>query len=163
MKKIYIIGAVGSGKTTLAKMISKEENIPFYELDNIVWENHINGDIKRSDKDIKKLFKDIINKDKWIIEDVGRDKFIDGVNQADVVIFLNMAKRTRTVRIVRRWIRQKLHLEVSRYKPTLRMLIQMYRWSNNDEKNKKSIIDRLNKYAKKFIILDEKTIKDFKI
>ena len=35
--KIDIIGSVASGKTTLAKRISKQYNIPYYEKDNIVW------------------------------------------------------------------------------------------------------------------------------
>jgi adenylate kinase family enzyme len=30
---IRIIGSVGSGKTTLARRISRELNVPYYELD----------------------------------------------------------------------------------------------------------------------------------
>ncbi|WP_162262889.1 EutP/PduV family microcompartment system protein, partial [Paenibacillus sp. Soil787] len=36
MKKILIIGIVASGKTTLAKRLSKKINVPWYELDSIV-------------------------------------------------------------------------------------------------------------------------------
>jgi shikimate kinase len=35
LKKIHIIGSVGSGKTTLARTLSSHLNIPFYELDNV--------------------------------------------------------------------------------------------------------------------------------
>lgn len=35
--KIHIIGSVGSGKTTLARNLSTTINVPFYELDNVVW------------------------------------------------------------------------------------------------------------------------------
>lgn len=35
-KKIYIIGPVGSGKTTLAKNISKIYDIKMYELDKTI-------------------------------------------------------------------------------------------------------------------------------
>ena len=34
--KIDIIGSVASGKTTLAKRISRKYGIPYYEKDNIV-------------------------------------------------------------------------------------------------------------------------------
>ena len=36
-KKIHIIGSVASGKTTLAKELSRKLAIPYYELDNVVW------------------------------------------------------------------------------------------------------------------------------
>jgi adenylate kinase family enzyme len=49
--RIHIIGSVGSGKTTLAKTISKKYNIKYYELDNVVWERHKSGDIRRTDED----------------------------------------------------------------------------------------------------------------
>ena len=47
MAKIYIIGSVGSGKTTLAKRLSKELNILYYELDSVTWEYHPHGPDRR--------------------------------------------------------------------------------------------------------------------
>lgn len=47
-KKIHIIGSVGSGKTTLARTLSSHLNIPFYELDNVVWKRFQSGDVRRS-------------------------------------------------------------------------------------------------------------------
>lgn len=46
--KIDIIGSVASGKTTLAKRISKKCGVPYYEKDNIVWNRTVNGDVKKS-------------------------------------------------------------------------------------------------------------------
>ena len=79
-KRIYILGNVGCGKTTLSSKLSLKMKIPFYELDNVVWEYHEGGDIKRNDEEIEKLFLNIIDTPQWIIEDVGRDKFIDYLN-----------------------------------------------------------------------------------
>lgn len=45
--KIDIVGSVASGKTTLARKISKEFNIPHYEKDNVVWKRTPSGDVKR--------------------------------------------------------------------------------------------------------------------
>lgn len=65
-RRIYIIGPVASGKTTLARTLSTRLNIKMYELDNIVFD----GDNKRSNEDIKTLFKNILKEKSWIIEDV---------------------------------------------------------------------------------------------
>jgi adenylate kinase family enzyme len=40
MKKIAIIGATASGKTTLANKISKILDIPVYHLDKIAWKDN---------------------------------------------------------------------------------------------------------------------------
>ena len=51
-KKIHIIGSVGSGKTTLARQMSKKLNIPYYELDNVVWKRQKgHKDIRRSEQE----------------------------------------------------------------------------------------------------------------
>ena len=76
--RIYIIGPVGSGKTTLSRLLSAKYNIKKYELDKIVWDDE-NGNVKRKDEEIKVLFNKIIGNKSWIIEDIGRKKFIDGI------------------------------------------------------------------------------------
>ena len=75
-KKIYIIGNVASGKTTLAKHLSKKLNIDYYSLDKVVWDD--NNHTKRKEQERDSLFKNIIKKDQWIIEDVGRKCFLSG-------------------------------------------------------------------------------------
>ena len=46
--KIYIIGSPASGKTTLAKKLSKRYDIKYYELDCIVYDDE-NNHIKRTE------------------------------------------------------------------------------------------------------------------
>ncbi len=66
--KIHIIGSVGSGKTTLARNLSRKYNIPYYELDNVVWKRHKSEDIRRSDEERDEYLDNIIRSDRWIIE-----------------------------------------------------------------------------------------------
>lgn len=54
--KIDIIGAVGSGKTTLAHRIAEKYHIHCYEQDNIVWMRTSKGDIRRPDDEREEMF-----------------------------------------------------------------------------------------------------------
>lgn len=163
MNKIYIIGPVGSGKTTFAKKISKELNIPFYELDSFVWKSNGKDNIKRTYEETNEIFKKVFKQDKWIFEDVGRSRFEEAIKIADLVIYLDTCKRVINKRILVRWLKQIFGLEKCTYKPTLKMLFSMYKWHYNDQKNKPEKISSLKVQAKKMVILNEKTIKDFKI
>ena len=59
--KIDIIGSVASGKTTLARLISRKLNVPYYEKDNIVWKRTSDGDVKRSPKERDEYFNEIVD------------------------------------------------------------------------------------------------------
>ena len=159
MKKIYIIGAVGTGKTTLAKDLSKKLNIKMYELDKVVWDDE-NGNIKRSDEEVQKLFGEILNKETWIIEDVGRKKFIEGIKQADIVYYIDLPSWLIYKRCVLRWIKQKLGKEEYNYKPTLKGLIQMFKWAYQDIKNKEEKLRYIKENSKKYEIINDKNIID---
>ncbi len=57
-QKIHIIGSVGSGKTTLARKLSKTLQIPYYELDNVAWiRKESGGDIPRTDEEKRSTYK----------------------------------------------------------------------------------------------------------
>ena len=157
--KIYIIGPVGSGKTTLSILLSKKYNIKKYELDRIVWDDD-NGNIKRTIEEINILFNKIINKKSWIIEDVGRKKFIEGIKKADMVYYIDLPKITIYKRCISRWIKQKTGKEKYNYKPTLKGLFEMLKWAKQDLKNKNEKIERIINYSKKYKILKRKDIKE---
>lgn len=156
MKKIYIIGPVGSGKTTLAKKISSKLNIKMYELDKIVWNDDEN--IKRTDEEVLKIFNEIIKQDSWIIEDVGRTIFIDGLKMADIVYYIDLKPILIYKRCVLRWIKQKIGTEPYNYKPTIKGLIQMIKWARQDIKNKK--IDYIKNNTQKYKVLKRKDVKN---
>ena len=157
-KKIYIIGPVGSGKTTLSELLSKKYNIKKYELDKIVWDDD-NGNIKRTDEEINVLFNKIIDNKSWIIEDVGRKKFIDGIKKADITYYIDLPKITIYKRCISRWIKQKLGKEKYNYKPTLKSLFKMLKWANQDFKNKTQKIECIINNSKKYKIVKKKDMK----
>lgn len=156
--RIYIIGPVGSGKTTLSKILSKKLNIKKYELDKIVWDDD-NGNIKRTDDEINKLFNEIINNKSWIIEDVGRKKFIEGIKKSDITYYIDLPKITIYKRCITRWLKQKLGKEKYNYNPTLKSLIEILNWAKQDIKNKNEKIERIKNNSKNYKILKKKDIK----
>lgn len=156
--KIYIIGSTGSGKTTLAKKLSKKYNIKHYELDKIVYDDD-NGNIKRSDKQIEKLFNKIIKQDNWIIEDVGRSKFEKGRELSDKIYYLKISKIIVLKRVISRWIKQKLKLEEYNYPPTFMQLVDMLKITISYFKKESSKLEKLDKHKEKVIFLNKKKIK----
>ncbi|MGL5684339.1 MAG: shikimate kinase [Vagococcus fluvialis] len=67
IKKIYLVGSVGSGKTTLGKVLATKLSLNFYEMDNIIFERLPSGDRKRSDEEVNNLMRHILEEDTWLI------------------------------------------------------------------------------------------------
>lgn len=151
--KIYIIGPPASGKTTLSKMLSKRYNIKSYELDCIVWDD--NNHIMRDDKTIKRMFNDILVRDSFIIEDVGRSIFREGLKKCDKIYYIKMNKLEAYKRGIKRLINQKLGKEAYNYPPSFRALIDMIKVVNSYYKREKKKLDYINKFKEKVIYLDK--------
>ncbi|EGT3616940.1 hypothetical protein FHH43_11970 [Clostridium perfringens] len=66
--KILIFGIVASGKTTLAKKLSKELSIPYFEDDCIAWGFLDGKRYKHSDEEQKSIIEKIDKNESWIIE-----------------------------------------------------------------------------------------------
>ena len=70
-----------------------------------------NGNIKRSDDEAQRIFKSILKNKKWIIEDVGRDKFKEGRSKADIIYYIRISKFMSYYRVTKRWAKQRLGRE----------------------------------------------------
>lgn len=133
-QKIHIYGSVGSGKTTLAKKLSEITGIPYYEIDNAVWIRNPSGDIRRTDQEIERNLEAIVQSKSWIFEGVHTKDWVhQSWQHADVIIFLNTGYSTRTSRIMKRFIKQKLGFEKSNYQPTFQLFLNMFKWNNHFE------------------------------
>lgn len=155
--KIYVVGPPGAGKTTLAKDLSDELNIPYYELDTIIFDDE-NNHGRREDKEIKKLFNKIIKKDEWIIEDVGRSIFMDGYLACDRIYYLKFTKWQVVKRIIVRWYRQKRGLEEYNYPPTIYQLFDMIRVAISYFKKEEDKLNVLSEYEDKIIFFKKEDI-----
>ena len=165
MERIYITGSVGSGKSTLAKKMSAKHGIPYYELDKVAHKRidaHKRlGNEKRDEKERDKIFADITDSDKWIIEDGLRECFKKGLERADTIILLDIPFSLIRLRIITRWIKQNLRLEKCDYKPSIYILKFMFKWSRWYKDNKKAFLQNFSQYESKTIIWDSKKIKAY--
>jgi len=150
--KILIIGAVGTGKTTIAKRMAKENNIKYWEIDSIVHDDS-NGGKKRTFKEQDEIIRDINKNTSWILEGVLRENLYYLLEKADKIIYLDVNKNVRNIRIIKRFIKQKLSLEQANYKVDLKMLKMMFKWSNDFEKNKNEFEEVVKKYDYKLEII----------
>ncbi|MFC1841712.1 adenylate kinase [Candidatus Dependentiae bacterium] len=86
MKRIVIVGSIGAGKSSLAKVLSKKLHIEHIELDNLFWLPEWNI---RPAEEVKELAAKKIDKPAWII--CGNFSFLRPLiwPKADTVVWLD--------------------------------------------------------------------------
>lgn len=83
--KIRIIGACGSGKTTLAKKLSSRYEIPYFEIDNLIWDR--SADNKKFPEQTRDAnLQSILERNAWIVEGVQTKEWtLKTIEEADMV------------------------------------------------------------------------------
>ncbi len=163
--KIYIVGAVASGKSTLARELSGLTGIPYTSLDEVVHipdKSNVWGNRKRQVDERDRLFNTIISQRDWLIEDTGRKCFENAFKAADSIVLIELPPRVRNYRIMKRWLKQRIGIEKCSYTPSVQMLRSMFKWSKEYEVGRDGLKLRLSTYKGKVIILRNNTdIKEF--
>ena len=102
MKRIFVTGNVGSGKTTFCERLSQLLNIPVYHFDQIVW---LPGWKRRPPEEREMMIQQLINKTEWIIEGVSASERL--MEPADTIIFLDIPRLVCAWRTLKRIIRYR--------------------------------------------------------
>ena len=147
--KIIIFGLTASGKTTLAKKISKILKIKIYCTEDLVYKKK--WTLKVTKEEFLKSLEKIIKKEKWIIEGVHSEWLSPALPKADLIIFTNPNKIIITKRGLKRSIQQKDNL-----KEILKILYWINRWGPNwyrkcKSKSKEFIEVKNNNQIKKLL------------
>ena len=133
-RKIWVLGGTASGKTTLAKKISKKLKIPFYSTDDFIykkkWSEKYSDDVQ-----IKKL-KSVAKRTSWIIEGVHKNEWIySSIKKADLIIFLDMRKIRLVSRVIkRRNVRKKNNEPGSGFPDLMKLLWWVFKHGPRDYK-----------------------------
>lgn len=84
-REILVTGNAGAGKSTLAKRLAAERDLPFFSLDGIVWQE---GWKKTPPGEKNERIEELIARDSWIVDGVSTRV----LQAADVVIFLDVPR-----------------------------------------------------------------------
>lgn len=154
--KIYLVGSVASGKTTLARRISQITGIPCAHLDEVVYVEDPTdswGNTKRPIEERDRLFQGLLAQKEYLMEDAGRECFIEGMRQADQIVLLETSYVTRRKRILLRWFKQNLGIESCIYKPNLGILRAMFRWAKSYDRGTDGTKQRVAQFREKVVVL----------
>lgn len=155
--KIFITGIVASGKTTLAKRLSEQLQIPWYELDGIVYPQTETGRHKRTPQEQLEVIREIDRSGAWIFEGTDRESYRCLLEMADTIIFLDPPLWKRRIRIFTRYVKQNLGIESCGYRPDWQMLKRMYQWTNEFEQDRSNFEARLQPHDAKVVRLKDNT------
>ncbi|MBQ3602290.1 MAG: DNA topology modulation protein FlaR [Clostridia bacterium] len=155
--KIHIIGCSGSGKTYLAKGLSRKYKIPCFDLDDIQWYNSADSyGVKMPVEKRNALLEQILQNDSWIIEGVYYSWVGQSFEDADKIFVLDMPQYLYKSRILFRSVKRKLGFAKGK-KETLKSVIALIKWTDTfQNKNLKEIKAILNKYNEKVVWLYNK-------
>lgn len=153
MSKIFITGIVASGKTTLAKELSRRTGTPWHELDAIVYDHTGEARYKRTPEEQQHVIADIDAAGGWIIEDTCRKSCRCLLDMAQRIVFLDTPLWKRRIRIFTRFIKQRLGIERCLYHADLHMLRMMYKWTADFERDRASFTAMLGEYGEKVVVV----------
>ena len=104
MHKVAVIGATGSGKSTVSRQLAQRLNVPHVELDALFWKP---GWEMTPAEDFRPIVAAALDTDGWVADGNYRTRLATLVlDQADLVVWLDMALRTKFWRIFRRTSRR---------------------------------------------------------
>jgi len=106
MKRVSVVGTVGSGKTTFARALARRLDVPFIELDALHWGPDW---AEASEAEMRDRVSQVIAADSWVI-DGNYWRKIGGMvwERADTVVWLDPPWRTTFLRVLARTVRRAL-------------------------------------------------------
>ena len=130
ISKIHIIGGPGSGKTYLARQLSKWLNTPCHDLDEVFWDNSVDSYGTRNPIEIReKWLQGVLEQPKWILEGVYCQWIQPAFRQADLIVILRPSVIRRDWRILRRFVKRKLGLIKSK-RESFRQFFALLRYNH---------------------------------
>ena len=153
--KIRIFGATASGKSTLAKYLGEQLNLPIFSTDKVKYPNNFEIEIPETERN-KYIQKNI--KQKWIVEGVHYEKWCKVTYEnSDIILILEKSTITLIYRIIKRTLKiKKLSLK-NKIKDIIKLIKMIFKYSKKENhtyeklaknNNKPFLIIKNNNYKK---------------
>ncbi len=127
--KIHIIGPSGSGKSYLARKLSRQYSVPAWSLDDLFWDNDgYSG--KRDPEERDAMLEKILRGEQWIIEGVQHSWVGRAFEDADVIVLLEPPALLCRIRIIRRFVHRKINHH-ARKKENFKSLVSHLKLTKN--------------------------------
>lgn len=158
MKKILIFGNSGAGKTTLAKKMAKENQLPHLDLDNLTWDKP--GARKAFEDSLESVNEFIQSNESWIIEGCYGALLSEIVKCCTEIHFLNPGIKTCIKNnLTREWEPEKYESDETQNKnlETLQDWVKKYK-TRTDEYSldyHRKIFDEFNGKKLEYLLLTE--------
>lgn len=156
LNRIWIFGGTNSGKSTLAKQLSKKLKLKHYNTDFMKYNKDFTKKLPDGTKERK--IKDLAQKIRWICEGTNNGKWVwPAFKKADFVIILNLNPFTRMRRLLTREVKERRR-KLS-FNKRIYLLYVVFSYSFNGYRHHKKLIRLFNK---DFIVLrNQKEINRF--
>ncbi|TQV69998.1 P-loop NTPase family protein [Aliiroseovarius halocynthiae] len=102
LTRIMVIGASGSGKSTVAKALGGALDLPVVHGDRFYW---LPGWVARERVEVKRLFDEAALADHWIIDGNNSESMMMRAERAHLIIYLHLNKYQRMWRVFLRSLR----------------------------------------------------------
>jgi adenylate kinase family enzyme len=124
-ERIVVVGANGSGKTTFAKKLAEKLKKPFYELDEIYWQENWKG---LPDDEFRNEVNEVTLRDRWIIDGNYAHSHDLTLGRCETVVWLDYSFPKILYRVTKRTF--------------LRLMDRKPLWKNNRESLKMAFSPR---------------------
>ena len=104
MERIVILGCAGCGKSTLAKTLGAKFDLPVYHLDVYYWKP---GWVEREKEEFFNIQKELVEKDKWVLDGNYRGTLDMRLPRADTIIYLDYSRMKALKGVIKRYFKYK--------------------------------------------------------
>ena len=104
MQRILILGCCGAGKSTLARILSEESNLPIIHLDQHYWQPNW---VEPSKEEWTAKVKHLITQDRWIMDGNYGGTLDMRIKRADTIIYLDASTFKCLYRVIKRILKYR--------------------------------------------------------